>query len=409
MHTIRILKVNFENKRISQLQSSPSMKVALRAKELAASGKEIIDLSLGEPDFKTPQYVLDAVVKTIETEQAHYGAPTGDMELKQAIVAKLLRENGLTYQTDEIIVGNGAKQILYHVLMATLESGDEVIVPAPYWVSYTDMVQLHGGTSIVIPCGSDAGFKLNAEQLEKAITPKTKWLMLNSPSNPSGAIYSKEELTALGRVLEKHPQVLVISDEIYEHILLTDDHPFVSFVEANPALKDRTILINGVSKAYAMTGWRVGYGVAHKDLIKAVSKLQSQSVTSVATASQKAATAALNGPQDFVKEAAKEYRARAELFVGGLQNIAGIEVAMPQGAFYAYPNCTQLMGKVTPSGQVIENDQMLASYLLEEGGVSCVPGAAFGLSPYLRFSFATTRAQLVKALEKIQQAVAALK
>lgn len=400
--------MNFENKRVSALQSSPSMKVALRAKALAAEGKEIIDLSIGEPDLRTPSHILDVAISVIQHEQAHYGGPYGDLELRQAIVDKLKRDNHITYQTDEIIVGNGAKQILYHVLMATLDDGDEVVIPAPYWVSYSDIVQLHGGKSIIVPCDASSGFKITPQQLAAAITPKTKWLMLNSPSNPTGAIYSQQELQALGKVLRDFPQVLIISDEIYEHIVLAPEYPFMSFVEANPDLKDRTILINGLSKAYSMTGWRVGYGAGHRDLMKAISKLQSQSITSVAYVSQKAAIQALNGPQDFVKTSAKEYQARAELFVQGLQKIPGIAISMPYGAFYAYANFNAFMGKKTPAGQVIDGDEMLASYLLEEGGVSSVPGVAFGLSPYLRFSLATTRENLERALVKIEKALSVL-
>lgn len=397
----------FENQRVSQIQSSASMVVSLRAKALVAEGREIIDLSLGEPDFDTPAHILDAANACMRRATLRYTGPSGIAALKSAIIVKFERENGLTYRTDEITVANGAKQILHNALMATLEPGDEVIVPAPYWVSYTDLVTLHGGVGVVLPCSREERFKLTAAALEAAITPKTRWLMLNSPCNPTGAVYSLEEQQALGEVLAKYPQVLVMSDEIYEHVVLGEE-PCISFVTANPTLKDRTLIVNGVSKAYAMTGWRVGYAAGPAPLIAAISKLQSQSTSGVNQMAQEAATAALLGPQEFIGNATKQYRARAELFINGLAKIEGLEIDMPHGAFYAYPDCSGVMGKRTPDGTVIENDRMLATYLLEEGGVSSVPGAAFGLSPYLRFSIAASQTELEAALVKIEKAIGAL-
>lgn len=400
--------MEFQSKRVSQVKSSPSMRVAMRAKQLASEGREIIDLSLGEPDMPPPVHIRDAAIDVLNAETLRYCAPAGLMELRQAIADKFQRENGVAYRADEIVVTNGAKQTLYQALMATLEEGDEVIVPAPYWVSYSDLVTLHGGSNVIIDCDIESEFKLSAAQLEAAITPKTRWLMLNSPSNPTGAVYTKEEFQALGAVLEKYPRILVISDEIYEHIMISDK-PFTSFVAANPSLKERTIIVNGVSKAYGMTGWRVGYGAAPKALIDVMSKLQSQSISCVSYLSQKAALAAITGPQDFIATANKAYRERAAFFIDGLSKIRGFKLIMPEGAFYAYPNCAGLIGLKTPSGATINTDEDLAAYLLEEGGVSSVPGVSFGLSPYVRFSFAASLEQLGIALRKLEVAIAALK
>ena len=400
--------MNFESKRVSQISSSPSMVISMRAKQLASQGRDIVDMSLGEPDFDTPAHIIEAAHKAMLNGHTRYTAPQGTLALRQAIVGKFQRENGLAYSVDEITVGNGAKQVIYNTFVATLEPGDEVIIPAPYWVSYSDIVTLNGGIAQVIPCGIDAGFKLTAEALQGALNEKTRWLILNSPSNPSGAIYSEAELQALGKVLEDFPNVLVMSDEIYEHVLLADQ-PFVSFANACPQLRERTLLINGVAKAYAMTGWRIGYGAGPKGLISAISKIQSQSTSGASAISQEASRAALEGPQDFVGRSATEYAARGKLLVEGLSQCPGLRLSAPAGAFYAFPECSQLFGRTTPEGQVLTDDVELSAYLLNHAGVAVVPGLAFGLPGYFRLSFATSREQITKAVVAIREALAALR
>ena len=399
--------MQIQSKRAQQVKSSPSMAVAVLAKQMIAAGEPVINLSLGEPDFKTPAHVIEAAHQAMLDGHHLYTAPNGYPELRQAIVNKFKRDNHIDYSLDEICLGNGAKQILFNAFLATLEPGDEVITPAPYWVSYTDMAILNGGVPKVLPCGTEQNFKLLPEQLEAAINAKTRWVMLNSPNNPTGVIYSKEELAALGAVLERHPQVLILSDEIYEHIVLSDK-PFVSFVEACPALKDRTLIVNGVSKAYAMTGFRLGYAAGSKDLIAAMNKMQSQTTTCPSSVSQMAAVAALNGPQDFVTESTKEYRARGQMVIQALSEIEGLELTMPEGAFYAFPKCAGFIGKKTPKGDVINNDTDLANYLLQEGKVATIPGVAFGVEPYIRLSFATSQQELQQALNQLRKALAAL-
>ena len=399
--------MQIQSKRAQQVKSSPSMAVAVLAKQMIAAGEPVINLSLGEPDFKTPAHVIEAAHQAMLDGHHLYTAPNGYPELRQAIVNKFKRDNHVDYSVDEICLGNGAKQILFNAFLATLEPGDEVITPAPYWVSYTDMAILNGGVPKVLPCGTEQNFKLLPEQLEAAINTKTRWVMLNSPNNPTGVIYSKEELAALGAVLERHPQVLILSDEIYEHIVLSNK-PFVSFVEACPALKDRTLIVNGVSKAYAMTGFRLGYAAGPKDLIVAMNKMQSQTTTCPSSVSQMAAVAALNGPQDFVTESTKEYRARGQMVIQALSEIDGLELTMPEGAFYAFPKCEGFIGKKTPKGDVINNDTDLANYLLQEGKVATIPGVAFGVEPYIRLSFATSQQELQQALDQLRNALAAL-
>jgi len=383
------------------------MAVSILAQQMLAKGEPVINLSLGEPDFNVPAHVIEAAHQAMLDGNNHYTGPNGYQALRQAIVDKFARENDLAYGLDEICVANGAKQLLFNAFLATLDPGDEVITPAPYWVSYTDMVLLNGGVPKVIPCGTEYGFKLDAARLEAAITPRTRWLMLNSPNNPCGAIYTREEFAALGEVLARHPRVLVISDEIYEHIIL-GDKPFVPFVTACPQLRERTLLINGVSKAYAMTGYRLGYAAGPKGLIVAMNKTQSQTTTCPSSISQLAAAAALDGPQDFVAKANREYQARGAMVVEGLSNIPGLELQMPEGAFYAFPKCGAFIGKRTPDGQVISSDADLSSYLLRVGKVATVPGSAFGLEPYIRLSFATSREQLERAIVQLREALAAL-
>ncbi len=401
-------RIAFENRRAATIQSSPSMAVSMAAKAMRAKGEHVIDLSLGEPDFDTPAHIVDAAVDAMKRGLTRYTAPDGLPELRAAIVEKFRRENGLDYAMDEISIGNGAKQILFNAFLGTLEPGDEVVVPAPYWVSYTDLVVLHGGKPVVVPCGVEDGFKITPERLEAAITPKTRWFLFNSPSNPTGAIYTADELKALGAVLARHPRVAVMSDEIYEHIV-AGDTPFTSFAIACPELRDRTLIINGVSKAYAMTGWRLGYAAGPKELTKVLNKLQSQSTTCPSSITQAAAAAALNGPQDFVHKAVAEYKARGELVTKAFAAIPGLEVRAPEGAFYLFPKCAAYIGKTAPDGTVIENDTMLASYLLTEGKVATVPGAAFGVEPYIRLSFATSRENLTAAAGRIAGALAKLR
>ncbi|WFU11802.1 pyridoxal phosphate-dependent aminotransferase (plasmid) [Rhizobium sp. CB3090] len=400
--------IAFESSRVATIKSSPSMAVSMAAKAMRAKGEQVVDLSLGEPDFDTPAHIVEAAIEAMRKGLTRYTAPDGLPELRQAIVAKFQRENGLQYAMDEISIGNGAKQILFNAFLGTLEPGDEVIVPAPYWVSYTDIVILHGGMPKVVPCGVEDAFKITPERLEAAITPKTRWFLFNSPSNPTGAIYTAEELKALGEVLARHPRVAIMSDEIYEHIVC-GNVPFTSFAVTCPDLKDRTLIINGVSKAYAMTGWRLGYAAGPKNLTKVLNKLQSQSTTCPSSITQYAAAAALNGPQDFVRKAVEEYKARGDLVARGFGAIPGLEVRAPEGAFYLFPKCTPYIGRTTPGGTKITNDTELASYLLTEGKVATVPGAAFGVEPYIRLSFATSRENLSLAIERTADALTKLR
>ncbi|MDE3813169.1 pyridoxal phosphate-dependent aminotransferase [Sinorhizobium meliloti] len=392
--------MKFENKRAASITSSPSMAVAMVAKKLAAEGRDIIDLSLGEPDFEPPTHVADAACEAIRKGRVRYGVPAGMESLRQAIIGKFKRENGLDYALDEVIVANGAKQILFDVFLATLDPGDEVIIPTPCWVSYGDIVSLHGGEPIYVNCGPDTGFKITPDRLAAAITPKTRWLMLNSPSNPTGAIYSAREYRALAEVLARHPQVLVLSDEIYEHILLKDV-TFVSFATACPDLRDRTLIVNGVSKAYAMTGWRVGYAAGPKALIGALSKMQSQSVTSVSTVAQAAALAALTGDQGFVVKAAETFADRARIVSQHLAQIDELDFTPPDGAFYAFIGVGKLIGRITTEGEVIADDTAFASHLLQQFGLSSVPGAAFGAPGFIRLSIAASEQELQGACERL--------
>lgn len=399
--------MHFESRRAASIKSSPSMAISMAAKLMQAGGTDVVDLSLGEPDFETPAHVVEAAVDAMRGGRTRYTGPAGTEELRSAIVGKFRRENGLNYRGDEICIGNGAKQIVFNAFLGTLEPGDEVIVPAPYWVSYTDIVVLHGGVPKIVPCGVEDEFKLTPERLEAAITGRTRWFLFNSPSNPTGAMYSRAELAALGEVLARHPQVSIMSDEIYEHIL-TGDVPFTSFANACPDLRERTLLVNGVSKAYAMTGWRLGYAVGPRSLVAVLNKMQSQSTTCPSSVSQAAAAAALNGSQDFVHAAVAEYRERGRLVTEGLSAIEGLDVRAPDGAFYLFPKCEGFIGRRTRAGQTIANDTELASYLLAEGNVATVPGAAFGMEPYIRLSFATSRAKLSDAVDRIAAALAEL-
>lgn len=393
--------------RLGRIKPSPTLAVTAKVNELKAAGRDIIGLGAGEPDFDTPDFVKEAAYEAIKNGQTKYTTVNGTAELKQAIIAKFKRDNSLEYTADQIIVGTGGKQVLYNALMASVNEGDEVIIPAPYWVSYPDMTLLAEGTPVIVECSGENNFKLQPEDLEAAITPKTKWLIMNSPSNPTGGAYTWDEMKALTDVLMRHPHVYVMSDDMYEHIVY-DDFKFCSPAEVEPALFDRTLTCNGVSKSYAMTGWRIGYAGGPAELIKAMSKVQSQSTSNPSSVSQAAAVGALNGDQSFLIERNDAFKRRRDLVVSMLNDAEGITCKTPEGAFYVYPSCAGVIGKTTPDGAVIENDADFISYLLESEGVACVQGSAFGLSPYFRISYATSEETLTKACKRIQNACAAL-
>ncbi|WP_022706861.1 pyridoxal phosphate-dependent aminotransferase [Paracoccus zeaxanthinifaciens] len=388
--------------RLARIKPSPTIAMTTRAAELRAEGRDIIGLSAGEPDFDTPENVREAGKQAIDRGLTRYTAVDGTPSLKRAIVDKFARENGLDYTPAEITVGTGGKQILFNALMATLDDGDEVVIPAPYWVSYPDMVLLAGGKPVVVPCTIEAGFRLTPEALEAAITPRTKWLILNSPSNPSGAGYDRAQMKALTEVLLRHPHVWVLADDIYEHLVF-DGFEFCTPAQVEPALKDRVLTMNGVSKAYAMTGWRIGYGAAPRPLIAAMAKLQSQSTSNPSSISQFAAEAALNGPQDYIRDSRAVFQRRRDLVVAGLNECPGIECPTPQGAFYVYPSIAGLIGATSAAGTRIDDDEAFANALLDEEGVAVVFGAAFGLSPHFRISYATSDEQLTEAVARIRR------
>jgi aspartate aminotransferase len=394
--------MSLESLALRRVQPSQTLAVSQKARELKRAGKDVISLGAGEPDFDTPENVKEAAIAAIRNGQTKYTEVDGIPELKSAIVEKFRRENGLTFKTTQINVSPGGKAVIFNALMATLSPGDEVIVPAPYWVSYPDMVLLAGGEPVVVEAGLDTGFKLQPAVLEAAITPRTRWMILNSPSNPTGAAYSREELRALADVLVRHPQVWVMTDDMYEHLLF-DGLKFVTFLQAAPELYDRTLTINGVSKAYAMTGWRIGYAAGPEALIKAMGKVEGQSTSNPCSIAQWAAVEALNGPQDFIAERAKVFEGRRDLVVSMLNQASGIACPKPEGAFYVYPSIAGLIGKTAPSGVVIDNDETFASELLNDEGVAVVFGAAFGLSPFFRISYATSTEVLEDACGRIQR------
>ena len=387
---------------LSRVKPSPTIAVTQKAAELKRAGKDVIGLGAGEPDFDTPENIKDAAVKAISLGKTKYTAPDGMPELKEAICRKFKRDNSLEYSPAQISIGTGGKQILYNALMATLNPGDEVIIPAPYWVSYPDMVLLAGGIPMVAAASIENNYKLTAEELESSITKKTKWFIFNSPSNPTGAGYSRKELKALTDVLIRHPHVWIMSDDMYEH-LSYDNFKFCTPAEIEPALYDRTLTVNGVSKAYAMTGWRIGYAGGPEALISAMRKIQSQSTSNPCSVSQWAAVEALDGDQKFIPENNKIFKRRRDLVVKLLNDTPGITCASPEGAFYVYPSISKLIGKRTSSGIEIETDEVFATQLLEETGVAVVFGAAFGLSPNFRISYATSDDQLKEACERIQK------
>ena len=394
--------------RMARIKQSPSNAANQRATELKAQGRDIVSLAIGEPDFLTPDNVKQSVVEAMARNKTRYTTVDGTLELKEAICAKFKRENGLDYAPEQITVGTGGKQVIFNALMATLDPGDEVIVPAPHWVSYTDMTLLAEGKPVIVPCPESAGFKLQPDDLERAITPKTKWFTLNSPCNPSGATYSHDELRQLTDVLLRHPHVWVMTDDMYEH-LLYDGHRFATPAKVEPRLYDRTLTINGVSKAYAMTGWRIGYAGGAVELIRAMRKMQSQSTSNPSSISQAAAVEALNGPQDFIAERAAIFKQRRDVAVDMLNAAPGLRCHKPEGAFYVFPNCAGVIGKKTPEGTEIRNDQDFTIYLLESVGVAVVQGDAYGMSPYFRVSYATSMEQLKEGMTRIQRACAALK
>ena len=387
---------------LARVKPSPTVAITGRARDLAAEGRDIISLSAGEPDFDTPLHIREAGKAAIDAGHTRYTAVDGIPELKRAICAKFARENGLDYGPAQVTVGTGGKQILYNALMATLNAGDEVVIPAPYWVSYPDMVLLAGGTPVVIEGAMANGYRITPEQLEAAITPKTKWVILNSPSNPTGAGYGENHMRGLTDVLMRHPHVWVLSDDIYEHLVF-DDFRFATPVQVEPGLKDRTLTMNGVSKAYAMTGWRIGYGAGPVELIRAMGTLQSQSTSNPCSISQYAALAALEGPQDYIAESRAVFQHRRDLVVDGLNACPGIECPVPQGAFYVYPSIKALIGKTSAGGASITDDEAFATALLDETGVAVVFGAAFGLSPHFRISYATSDAVLADACGRIRR------
>jgi len=400
--------MSFIADRLHRIKPSPTIAMSDKAKELKAAGRDVIGLSAGEPDFDTPQNIKDAAKRAIDAGDTKYTTVDGTPALKQAIAGKLKRENGLTYATNQITVGTGGKQVLFNALMATLNAGDEVVIPAPYWVSYPDIVALAEATPVPVSCPQNNGFRLRAEDLEAAITPKTKWLILNSPSNPTGAAYSEQDLRPIADVLLRHKDVWVLTDDMYEH-LLYDGFKFATIAQVEPKLYDRTLTMNGVSKAYCMTGWRIGYAGGPSELIKAMSTLQSQSTSNPSSVSQAAAVEALSGPQDFIPRNNAVFRERRDLVVDMLNKAPGLHCPRPEGAFYVYPSCAGAIGKRTPKGAVIETDTDFVGYLLEAEGVAVVQGTAFGLSPHFRISYATSTAVLRDACTRIARACAALR
>ncbi len=388
---------------LKRIKPSPTIAVTDKARALKAAGRNVIGLGAGEPDFDTPDNIKEAAIKAIrEGRASKYTQVDGLAELKEAVAAKFKRENGLEYTPAQITVSAGGKQVLYNAFMATLNPGDEVIIPAPYWVSYPDMVLLAGGTPVEVVCRMEDGFKLKPEQLEKAITPKTKWFLLNSPSNPTGAAYSRDDLKALTDVLVKHPHVHLMTDDMYEH-LTYDDFKFFTPAQVEPSLYERTLTINGTSKAYCMTGWRIGFAGGPMPLIKAMAMIQSQSTTNPAAASQWAAVEALNGPKDFIAAHNKIFKERRDLVVSMLNQANGIKCPTPEGAFYVYPSCHGTIGKTTPSGKKLTTDEDFVTELLEAEGVAVVQGSAFGLGPAFRISYATKTEDLEEACSRIQR------
>ena len=386
---------------LKRIKPSPTIAVTQKAKELKAAGKDVIGLGAGEPDFDTPDNIKKAAIDAIKAGDTKYTAVDGTKDLKEAIVKKFKRENNLNYTTDQVTVGAGGKHVIYNLMMATLNKGDEVIIPAPYWVSYPDIVLLAGANPIVIECSEEQGFKLSAKDLEAKITNNTKWLILNSPSNPTGACYTELEIKNLSQVLKRNPHVNILSDDIYEHVTY-DNFKFFTIAQI-PEIKNKVVTMNGVSKSYAMTGWRIGYAAGDKEIIKAIAKIQSQSTTNPSSISQAAAVEALNGKQDFISIRSKAFQERRDFVVNSLNSIDGINCLNPQGAFYVFPNCKKLIGKKDKEGKKIQNDTDFVQSLLENFGIAVVQGSAFGLEGFFRISYATSMENLEKAMNKIKE------
>jgi aspartate aminotransferase len=393
--------------RVNNIKPSLTIATNMKAQELKRAGKDIIVLAAGEPDFDTPEHIKNAAIKAINNGFTKYVPGKGTPDLQQAIQKKFKQDNGLDYDLSNITVGVGGKHIIYNAFSATINSGDEVIIPAPYWVSYPDIVILNDGVPVVVECGEESGFKLNPEDLEKNITKKTKWLMLNSPSNPTGSLYSKQELIALGEILKKHEQVYVLSDDIYEKIVY-DDHKFHTFAEVCPDLKDRTLTMNGLSKSYCMTGWRVGYAAGPSNVINAMNKVQSQNVSSTASISMAASVEALNGDQNFISSNNESFLRRRNLVVKHLNETPGLSCRTPEGAFYVFASCKGVLGKKTESGKILNTDGDFMDYLLEDVGVAGVQGSAFGLEGFFRISYATSDSILEDACQRIKNACSRL-
>ncbi len=393
--------------RLARVKPSPTMAITALATELKAAGRDIISLSVGEPDFDTPPNIIEAAIAAMRAGETRYTVFDGRIELKRAVCAKFKRENGLDYEPSQITVSSGGKQVLYNAFVATLSPGDEVVIPAPYWVSYPEMVLLCDGEPIPVACPQNNGFKMRPEDLDAAITPKTKWLILNSPSNPTGAAYTEADLRAVADVLLKHPHVWVMTDDMYEH-LVYDEFQYRTIAQIEPRLYERTLTVNGVSKAYCMTGWRIGYGAGPRELIQAMGAIQSNSTANPCSISQAAAIEALNGPQDFIPVHNRSFKERRDLVVDSLNRVPGLYCPLPEGAFYVYPSCAGVIGKRTPSGETIANDEDFVKYLLATEGVAVVHGAAFGLSPHFRVSYATSNDVLKDACARIERACRAL-
>ena len=392
---------------MQRIQASASSLMSQRAREMKAAGLDVIALSAGQPDFPTPQHVIEAAHAAAIAGDTKYTTISGSTELKDAVIEKFRRDNGLSFSREEIIIGNGSKQVIFNALTTRLDHGDEVIVPAPYYIAYQHMIAFNGARTVAVPCGVETGFKLSAEQLEAAITPRTRWLMLNSPNNPTGAVHGTADLRALADVLLRHPHVGIIMDDIYEHIIF-DEMAFTTMINVEPALRERTVIANGVSKAYAMTGWRVGFAAASASIIREMAKLQSLVTSGASSIGQAAAVAALTGPQDFVTERTKSFEIRRDLVVSMINQAKGLSCPTPNGAFYVYPSCAGVIGRTTPEGKLVKNDRDFVDYLLDSEGVATVHGAAYGVSPYFRISYASSREELEEACSRIQRACAAL-
>ncbi len=395
--------MSFIAQRLNRIKPSPTMAVTQKAQELKAAGRDVIGLGAGEPDFDTPEHIKDAAKAAMDRGETKYTAVPGIVELRRAICDKHKRENGLSYTPDQITVNCGGKHTIFNAFIATLDPGDEVIIPAPYWVSYPDIVEMCEGTPVIVDCPQANGFRMDPAALEAAITPKTKWVLLNSPSNPTGAAYSHDQLKAITDVLMRHPHVWVFTDDIYEH-LVYDDFKFYTPAQIEPRLYERTLTMNGLSKTYCMTGWRVGWGAGPLPLIKAMNMVQSQSISHICSIAQHAAVAALNGPQDFIAGHVGVFKGRRDLVVSMLNQAQGIDCPTPEGAFYVYPNCAGMIGRKTPQGKVLKTDEDVVTYLLEAEGVAVVHGSAFGLAPHFRISYAAATDVLEDACTRIQRA-----